>query len=84
MIQNARQEAVKLLHDGETAIEQKMAGRIETAKKTLVQEKEKIILEKSKDTEQVKLDAEQNFDRAIPIILDIFERSVNAETPEDE
>lgn len=84
MIKEARQEAVKLLHDGEVAFEKRMSMRIDQAREALVKEKEKIILEKSADTEQVKLYAEQNFEKTIPMVLEIFERSVNAETPEDE
>jgi vacuolar-type H+-ATPase subunit H len=84
MIQEARQEAVKLLHDGELVIEKKMAQRIAGVKEALGKEKEQIIQEKAKDTEKIKLYAEQNFEKAIPIVLDIFERSVNAQAPKDE
>ncbi|UCH88542.1 MAG: hypothetical protein JSV49_09825 [Thermoplasmata archaeon] len=84
MIQAARQEAVKFLHEGEAVVEKKMAERLTQAQKALVTEKEQIMAEKSKDTELIKKHAEENFDKAIPIILEIFERSVNAETPEDE
>ena len=84
MIQDARQEAVKLLNEGEVAVEKKLAQRIAHAQKTLGNEKVRIINEKLKDTEKIKAYAEQNFDKAIPLILDIFERSINAETPKDE
>jgi vacuolar-type H+-ATPase subunit H len=84
MIQVARQNAVKLVHDGETEIEKKMTDRITQAQKTLSTEKDRIIEEKSKDTDQIKAYAELNFEKAVPIVLEIFERSINAETPEDE
>ena len=84
MIKEARQEAVKLIHDGETSVEKRMAVRIEKVRESLVAEKEKIILDRSADTEKIKIYSEQNFDRTIPLVLDIFERSVNAQTPEDE
>jgi V/A-type H+-transporting ATPase subunit G/H len=84
MIQEARQEAVKLIHDGEAGIDKQFSLRVEQAKDALNREKERIIQDKSKDTEQVKAYAVRNFDRTIPLVLDIFERSVNAETPKDE
>lgn len=84
IIQEARQEAVKLIHDGENSIDKQMSLRIEQAKDALKREKERIIQDKSKDTEQIKSVAEKNFAGTIPVVLDIFERSVNAQTPENE
>ncbi len=61
-----------------------MQTKLTQVKETLVSEKINIVDEKSKETEKVKAFAEKNFAKAIPIILEIFERSVNAETPENE
>jgi ATP synthase H subunit len=84
MIQDARQEAVKLLHEGEFAADKQMSERIDQARNALGNEKERIIQEKSKDVDKIKASAEQNFDQVVQKILEIFERSVNAEIPTNE
>ena len=84
MIQEARREAGQLLSEGEAVVEKNMAQQLDQIREGLKKEKNRIIDEKSKETSSVKTYAEQNVDKAIPIILDIFERSVNAETPKDE
>ena len=53
MIQEARQEAVQLLHDGKLVADKNMAERISTAQKNLESEKEQIISDKSKETEKI-------------------------------
>jgi vacuolar-type H+-ATPase subunit H len=84
MIVEAQRESVKLLRDGELLLEKKMQQRITLARRSLQKEKERIIQDKSKDIDLIRANAEENFNKAIPIILDIFERAINAETTTDE